>query len=77
MTSDEFAEDGSCRPLSVIGTDYSNGVVMNYTSGMCGFKYQMINDKPALGSVKAKLMKDSATTLLASSALAIAAVLSF
>jgi hypothetical protein len=43
---------------------------------MCGFKYQITNIG-GNGSIGFKVMKDSAATLLAGSALALAAVLAF
>ena len=37
----DFTEDGSglCFPIAQVATQYKNGTVMNYTGGMCGFKY--------------------------------------
>lgn len=72
--SADFTEDGSgnCYPSVQVATMYKNGQVMNYTGGMCGFKYQVTNKNVAYNN-KFKVLKDSATTLFASSALALAA----
>ena len=70
-------EESNCYAISSVPTKYSNGDIMNYTGGMCGFKYQFDNSNANGFSSEVKVMKDSATTLLAGSALAIAAVLSF
>ena len=58
-------------------TAYENGLVMNYTGGMCGFKYQVTNNNENGFSQDFKVMKDNAATLLAGSAMAMAAILSF
>jgi len=50
--------------------------VKNYTTGMCGYKY-LITNVNGNGTLKFTVMKDSAVTLLAGSALALAAVLAF
>lgn len=55
---------------------YDNGKVKNYTTGMCGFKYQVTNVGTS-GPIGFVVMKDSAVTLLAGSALALAAMLAF
>ena len=47
---------------------------MNYTTGMCGFKYQITNSHPTVES-EFKVLKDGASSLLASTALAMAALL--
>ena len=70
-------EDGTCYQIDSVPTSYDNGLVMNYTGGMCGFKYQIDNGNENGFSSKFKVMKDNATTLLAGSAMAIAAILSF
>lgn len=70
-------DDGVCYPIDSVPTQYDNGLVMNYTGGMCGFKYQITNSNTDGFAASFKVMKDSASTLLAGSALAIAAVLSF
>ena len=46
---------------------------MNYTDGMCGFKYQVTNSHPTYES-EFKVLKDGASSLLASTALAMAAL---
>ena len=47
---------------------------MNYTDGMCGFKYQVTNKHPTFES-EFKVLKDGASSLLASTALAMAALM--
>ena len=49
---------------------------MNYTKGMCGFKYQITNTNLEWPN-DFQVLKDGAATLLASSAVALAAVLAF
>ena len=41
VTADDFVntEEASCYALSEIPEQYEAGKVMNYTDGMCGFKY--------------------------------------
>ena len=77
-TSADMKDDGTgnCYPISNTPTQYVNGKVMNHTGGMCGFKYQITNSSKDWDN-KFKVLKDGAATLLASSALAIAAVLAF
>jgi hypothetical protein len=77
-TSADFAQDGNggCYPIDSIPTQYTNGLVMNYTGGMCGFKYQVTNGNADFDN-KFKVLKDSAATIMASSVVAIAAVLAF
>ena len=76
ITGENF-DDGVCFQIDSVPTSYENGLVMNYTSGMCGFKYQVDNANESGFVSYFKVMKDNATTLLAGSAMAIAAVLSF
>ena len=68
--------EGKCHPTKVQPTSYENGKVKNYTTGMCGYKY-LITNVNGNGTLKFTVMKDSAVTLLAGSALALAAVLAF
>ena len=75
-TSTSINGKGKCHPSASQPTPYENGKVKNYTTGMCGFKYQITNIG-GNGSIGFKVMKDSAATLLAGSALALAAVLAF
>ena len=70
-------DDGVCYAFSSVPESYENGLVMNHTGGMCGFKYQVTNSNENGFSSKFRVMKDSASTLLAGSAMAIAAILSF
>lgn len=76
MTADSFS-NGDCYAVKEEGDLYENGIVMNYTGGMCGFKYQIKNSNQQGFASAFKVMKDNATTLLAGSAMALAAVLSF
>ena len=76
IVGDNF-DDGVCYAINTVPDSYENGVVMNYTGGMCGFKYQITNANENGFASKFKVMKDSASTLLAGSAMAIAAILSF
>jgi len=76
--ANDFTEDGSgaCRPIESVPTQYENGLVMNYTGGMCGFKYQVTNADAAFKNTF-KVLKDGAATIMGASALALAAVLAF
>ena len=76
MTADSFS-NGDCYAVKPEGDSYENGLVVNYTGGMCGFKYQVKNSNQSGFASSFKVMKDNATTLLAGSAMALAAVLSF
>jgi len=49
---------------------------MNWTDGMCGFKYQIDNANEFF-EVGFTVLKDGAATLLAGSAMAVAAALAF
>lgn len=49
---------------------------MNYTQGMCGFKYQVINEDANFHN-EFKVLKDRATMLVAGSAFALATLLAF
>jgi len=72
----ESKNEGKCHPIAEVPTQYTNGEVMNYTEGMCGFKYQITNgDEDYIN--KFTVLKDGAATLLAGSALALAALLAF
>ena len=73
---EDMTEEGKCYAVSDVPTQYTNGLVMNYTKGMCGFKYQITNNNEEYPN-EFQVLKDSAATLLASSAVAIAAVLAF
>ena len=69
-------DDGVCYAINTVPEAYENGVVLNYTGGMCGFKYQVTNSNENGFSSRFKVMKDNASTLLAGSAMALAAILS-
>jgi hypothetical protein len=78
---DDFTEgrgpdDGKCHPLNDTPKLYNKGDVMNYTEGMCGFKYQITN-KDVDWPNEFTVLKDGAASLIAGSALALAAVLAF
>lgn len=68
--------NAKCHPSLTMASAYDNGKVKNYTTGMCGFKYQVTNVGTS-GPIGFVVMKDSAVTLLAGSALALAAMLAF
>ena len=70
---------GKCKFIDPTGEQYKNGRIMNHTDGMCGFKYQVTNSNKfaTTGGVPFKVLKDGAATILATSAVAIAAVLAF
>ena len=81
VTSADFAEkradEGKCKPGEDIPKVYKMGKVMNYTDGMCGYKYQITNADKNYEN-KFKVLKDRSTTLLASSiALALTSMLVF
>ena len=73
MTSGKF--DGNiCYSLSSTPEAYENGLVMNYTGGMCGFKFQVTNNNENGFSSKFKVMKDGATQVTCYGATLLAAV---
>jgi len=76
MTATNF-DNGVCYPIDSIAKSYTMGDVLNHTGGMCGFKYQITNSDPNGYAHYMKVMKDNAQTVLAGSAMALAAVLSF
>ena len=76
ITGADF-DNGNCYEYDPVPTAYENGLVMNYTGGMCGFKYQVTNNNENGFPQQFKVMKDNAATLLAGSAMAMAAILSF
>lgn len=74
---DNDDENSACRLLegSELAESYTKGDRINYTGGMCGFKFLIENS--ANGPNPIKVLKDGAMTLMAGSALAVAAVLAF
>ena len=58
--------DGVCYPISEVPTVYEHGLVMNFTGGMCGFRYQVTNSNEEDGGFtsKFKVMKDNASRSL-------------
>lgn len=76
VTGDDFSSSGRCTPSNDIPTGYSEGLYMNYTDGMCGFKYQLTNSDTVYEN-KFQVLKDGASTLFAGAAFAITAVLAF
>ena len=76
ITADQY-EDGTCYAIDDVPKAYENGIVMNYTDGMCGFKYLVANNNPDGYQAYFKVMKDNAQTLLAGAAVALTAILSF
>ena len=75
MSGDLF-DDGTCYAISDVAEDYPNGEIKNWTTGMCGFKYQVTN-LDADYENKFTVLKDGASALLAGSAMALAAALAF
>lgn len=67
--------DGNiCYPIEVTPEAYENGNVMNYTGGMCGFKFQVTNNNENGFYSKFKVMKDWATQVTCYGTTLIAAV---
>lgn len=62
LSADVF-KDGTCYPYEDTPEVYENGAVMNFTGGMCGFKYQVDNLNEDGFSSKFKVMKDLASQL--------------
>jgi hypothetical protein len=52
-------DGGVCYPLDSVPTAYENGIVMNHTGGMCGFKYLVTNSDPNGFAQFIKVMKDN------------------
>lgn len=75
VTGDDF-ESSKCNIENDTPSTYEKGLVMNYTGGMCGTKYQ-IGNADTFYDNEFKVMKDGASTLLLGAATAILAVLAF
>lgn len=80
-TAKDFGEskedkNALCYPAKETPSSYENGRIENYTSGMCGFKFQIINNNKDYPN-KFKVLKDSALMVAAGSAAALTAILAF
>ena len=72
----DMAGEERCYSVTDTAQQYENGLVMNYTGGMCGFKYQITNTNADYPN-EFEVLKDGAATLFATSAIALAAALAF
>ena len=75
-SGDDFGGSGRCYGVEDVPQSYDKGEPLNYTEGMCGFKYQITNaneDWPNDFTV----MKDGAASLLSGAAVLLAATLAF
>lgn len=43
LTANEFKDDGACFAFNEVGLSYTDGDVMNWVEGMCGFKFEITN----------------------------------
>ena len=72
----DFVDGGRCYGVEDIPTTYDKGTPINYTEGMCGFKFQATNEDEFYPN-SFTLMKDSASTLMSGAAIILAASLAF
>jgi len=72
----DFESGEKCTQEDSIAASYEKGLVMNYTGGMCGYKFQISNADTYYDNTF-KVMKDGASNLLLGAAVAISAILAF
>ena len=76
VSGDDFSSSGRCYKVEDVPEPYEKGQPLNWTSGMCGFKYQITNDNEDYSN-NFKVMKDGAANLFVGAAALLVATLTF
>lgn len=63
VSGGDFSSGGRCYKVEETPQTYDKGQPLNYTDGMCGFKYQVTNANESYPN-DFSVMKDGASTLL-------------